>query len=323
MTETLTRNNEQEKLVQSYIEVRVPQEIEADVMGAIDLPDGVGVLGGAARNIAWQLLRDEQSPPLRDIDIAFLDIQHKMEADELSNQLNPRDSEHGHGAQQIANIEEYMHQRDFTINQVLYVDGILYITPEAMDHIIDGVIQPTEYEHHGEWQLSGKLRLKGYLLETVMRAEGHNATFNDPLEQPGEPVEIGHTFFKALILQKALEYGGDVADKFYERLGWKQPNETLDYGRMMIKYNHQLAWPFIYSPEACSEAGLDVDLVTEAIQNIFDDGADTPAVEAIDLTGERDWSSWLEKRALPDDTIEDIRTRMTTYSGRGSQYIDD
>ena len=101
-----------------------------------DLPDGYGMIGGSARNYLEALTNPEMDIPLpRDIDLVYcgeLDEFDTDVADELAQELAPRDFENGHGVQLLENVEEYMSDRDFTINQVLVTSDGVYATNQAI-----------------------------------------------------------------------------------------------------------------------------------------------------------------------------------------------
>lgn len=146
--ENFEKEKPKEKL--EVIKISVPEEIKAQFLEyrQIDkLPDGCAVIGGAARSLAFSLInRNLKSPiPIRDIDVAyFIDEIDQDDADIWAEKFSPDDYAHGHGAQPIEDIDEYMDSRDLTMNQVLYKDGKLFASRKAIRDIYHGVINPCE-----------------------------------------------------------------------------------------------------------------------------------------------------------------------------------
>ncbi|MGB4761846.1 MAG: hypothetical protein WBP12_00650 [Candidatus Saccharimonas sp.] len=193
------------------------------------LPEGYGLIGGAARQIAFDLLTN-RDVRVRDLDIAaFHDIAREKDiADDvrsrLSYELMPEDYAYGHGIRVEPSMAEYMASRDFTINQLAAVrrnaDWRLYMTDQAQIDLPRGVIRPTVNEHNQDWHLGDKLAVKAVLLETVLRTvddvEGAAITGIDMRRYAKE--HGAEDFHLALGLQKAYDWGDDVPSAFVQAL---------------------------------------------------------------------------------------------------------
>lgn len=194
-----------------------------------ELPQGYGLVGGAARDLALGALTGE-SLPVRDVDlVAFSDRGADMSPDimhAVSARLMPDDYAYGHGVKPET-LDNYFTTRDFTMNEVTVVDGRLLVTPEAEIALRQGIIQPTKYEHDpaaGRY-LSPKLAIKSVLFQSVLENEGFNTRIEgfSPSDYRfrttnGESWDDYGPFFVALGFQKALEHSPDVARDFLDRL---------------------------------------------------------------------------------------------------------
>lgn len=299
MTELLTATSAPERNIEhrKWKELEVPNDVWQDNLPNVSLPTGYGVIGGAARNIAWDVIRDEPSPPLRDIDLVALADKSPdfVLADELAEWYSPDDFRYGHGVQVIEDIDDYFDTRDFTINQVLVEGDRLLITHQAAKDIEDGVIRPTEHEIDERQGVSSRLQLKAVLLQIVFENEGYSIR----LEGFGVK-DDPHDFELALFLQKSLEYGQAVAHKFWAKL---EEHGLIDEELLQAQslnqraaiLNERLEWQFEYRNEA-------EDLLQAAVH--------TPEL----VWGGAD-DAWL-------DEVERWRDKMGSYAGKGARYID-
>lgn len=194
-----------------------------------ELPQGYGLVGGAARDLALGVLAGE-GLPVRDVDVvAFSDLGADLSPDivhAVSARLMPDDYVYGHGVKPET-LDNYFATRDFTMNEVAVVGGRLLTTPEAEIALRQGIIQPTKYEHDPEAgrYLSPKLAIKSVLFQSVLENEGFDTRVEgfSPADYRfrttnGKTWDDYGPFFVALGFQKALEHGPEVARDFLDRL---------------------------------------------------------------------------------------------------------
>lgn len=231
---------------------RLPAEIieRANLGFDLDeLPEYIGLKGGAARQVLEALVDDsrELTPP-RDVDLVVLE--EKLEDNysddvdgtiyDLSCRFSPRDTMHGYGAERIGSVNEHMEECDFTINQVLVCKGPngweLKATTQAVLDTAGHIIRPTVYEHNEHHQLGNKLALKAVRLLSEMQVRGIDDARIEGVSLPhelyGDPTD--DYFMQALQLDKALESGVDteVAERYAANL------KSLDMMPYGIKYEH-------------------------------------------------------------------------------------
>ncbi len=194
----------------------------------LDLPPGYGLIGGAARSAALEMLTGENLP-VRDIDIvAFTDYDpDESFATEVSERLMPDDYQFGHGVK-FEGLDYYFTSRDFTANELAIVDGNLLITAQAEHDLKNNIIRPTILEHNPDedWYLGPRLAVKAVLMQVVLEnSTGRPATIEGVDMQDyrcdltGEESEAWvRPFYVTLGFQKALEHNEDVAGAFLDRL---------------------------------------------------------------------------------------------------------
>ncbi|MBB1566846.1 hypothetical protein HG431_003635, partial [Candidatus Saccharibacteria bacterium] len=214
-----------------------------------ELPEYIGLKGGAARQVLEALVDDsrELTPP-RDVDLVVLE--EKLEGSDsddvdgtiydLSCRFSPRDTMHGYGAERIGSVNEHMEECDFTINQVLVCKGPngweLKATTQAVLDTAEHIIRPTVYEHNEHHQLGNKLALKAVRLLSEMQVRGVDDARIEGVSLPhelyGDPTD--DYFMQALQLDKALESGVDteVAERYAANL------KSLDMMPYGIEYEH-------------------------------------------------------------------------------------
>ena len=230
---------------------RLPAEIieRANLGFDLDeLPEYIGLKGGAARQVLEALVDDsrELTPP-RDVDLVVLE--EKLEGSDsddadgtiydLSCRFSPRDTMHGYGAERIGSVNEHMEECDFTINQVLVCKGPngleLKATTQAVLDTAEHIIRPTVYEHNEYHQLGNKLALKAVRLLSEMQVRGVDDARIEGVSLPhelyGDPTD--DYFMQALQLDKALESGVDteVAERYAANL------KSLDMMPYGIEYD--------------------------------------------------------------------------------------
>lgn len=240
------RNNHERDQVQT-VSIDVPNEVKRlyPEFEYIDsMPKGCAIIGGAARSLAFSMVRrDLHDPiPIRDIDVAYF----KGEVDplivnEYARMFSPDDYVHGHGAQLIESIDDYMQSRDFTMNQVIYSDGQLIASRSAIRDIYRGVISPCDNRFKEDWYdgsyfennyISTRTALKAVLQQTVLsefipdirinnrvanrRFSLSSITSDDYWYDDRDDRYNG--FQLALAIQKSFEYGDQIPQKFIKNI---------------------------------------------------------------------------------------------------------
>lgn len=199
----------------AFMSVDIPKSIIDKLPFLLKLPSGVAVMGGVARSVAREMITGD-CEPMRDIDLVnILDENGESRVsaeviDELSREYMPDDYLFGHGMESTT-IDDYFGTRDFTVNQVLLVDGKLLISDVAYYDFQENIIRPTYYEmHYSDHILSSRLFLKALMLRCVVSQISNSIPL---LEDINPPDEIG-SFNIALFLNKAMSRGAETARIF-------------------------------------------------------------------------------------------------------------
>ena len=229
-----------------------------DRVRLLALPRGYGLVGGAARDVAIEVLTGDRLPP-RDIDVvAFSELNPDISddcLDSISRRLMPDDYAFGHGVQ-VERLADYFQTRDFTLNEVAVIDGELLASAAAVDDLKDRVIRPTAFVHDPDSgrELDYKLAIKAVVLECVMKRELGGAQIKGfdlgdyAYHELNSEIRPEQPFFVALGYQKALEQGEDVAHDFLDRLmqyGIIEPDNLVQHDRRLVDVAKQLeSWTF-------------------------------------------------------------------------------
>lgn len=123
------------------------------------------------------------------------------------------DYAYGHGIG-TTDIDAYFATRDFTINEVIVVDGMIISTEQADEDLRERTVRACEYELENGC-IGPKLKTKAKLLAAVydvMYGRGHDET-PPSWDEPRD-------FYWALALNKAFQYGTEFTERFMERLGY-------------------------------------------------------------------------------------------------------
>lgn len=191
------------------------------------LPEGYGLVGGAARNVLEALAHPEvMVPKPRDIDVAFFSQLgaprlERTEEYALSSAMAPHDTKHGYGIDELLDMAEWLRRCDFTINQVLVCGGALYTTTSALSDMLSYSIRPTIYEHNADHRLGIKLTLKAVRLLAEFKVDGiDEAAIRgiDVRHEVSGARSDSYAFWHTLSLDKALERGMEVAEEYLGRL---------------------------------------------------------------------------------------------------------
>lgn len=192
----------------------IPRDV-LEQAGLDEIPKGIAIVGGAARALLQAAVLGERAS-IRDVDLAALAgvTPDDIDFDQLGKKYMPDDYRHGHGVQETE-VDAYFATRDFTINEVLVVNGVIIATERGFDDIKNKVIRPTEYESEG-WStgLGPRLSMKASLLSVIYQSEygkGSCEGFTIPYDCS--------EFYEALALNKAFQYGFDIARAFLEEIG--------------------------------------------------------------------------------------------------------
>ena len=183
------------------------------------LPAGYVYHGGAARAILERKLGINQEAKPRDIDLVFAGDDEDSElSQKLAQKYSPDDYDNGHGVQKIA--DDYFLTRDFTINEVLVLDGKILFTKQCLLDTIRGIIRFTDSQLQASYDEDRPYYIKPKLLAKALRfaAEKDYILDND---EPYYFQEIG-AFDIALHLDRALDTGYNVALRYLESLKQKQ-----------------------------------------------------------------------------------------------------
>ncbi len=232
-----------------------------------ELPDGVAIIGGAARAIAQKALLGE-SPIVRDIDLTVfrenLAQLTYQDLQDLSSTYMPDDARHGHGIG-IESLEEYFGTRDFTINEVVVCRDKLLMTAEAKEALIHKIIEPTAREKEAnEAGTNEKLAMKALVLEAVFQNQygtGEVQGIDYDLIRPS-------MFFIALALNKAFQYGLVVTNSFIQRLeqlGLAYEDaymEPVEFAKYLLEDTYNFTYRGFPQAEAANRSFDDIDAPT-------------------------------------------------------------
>lgn len=186
-----------------------------------ELPERIAIMGGMARSIARELVTGEskQREPVRDIDLVnIIDNDGSCYVspavrDQLSAEYMPDVFEQG---QRMSNdtLEHYFDSRDFTINQVLIMNGQLILSNAAKNDFQENIVRPSHFEKPREssWLKSG-IAVKALF----MKAAAEDFTTSVPTL---EDLTFGQVFpvDVALNMDRAMERGIETAHAFTQEL---------------------------------------------------------------------------------------------------------
>ena len=208
---------EQKRII--VTELEIPPEISEKYSVLCELPQGVCVMGGVARSIAREILTGVKEP-VRDVDLVAIEEfdtsnLDSVTMDQLSTKYMPDDYSHGHGME-YTTLEKYFTTRDFTVNQVLVIDGKLFISEQAVSDFRENIIRPTYYEMPGDnWDLSSKLVVKALLMEVVLEEVSSSVPTIEDMVVDNDRID---DFYLALGLNKAMDRGARTARMFVDSL---------------------------------------------------------------------------------------------------------
>jgi hypothetical protein len=218
------------------MELRVPPEM-LEKRELANIPAGYGIIGGAARSIAFELLTGVELP-VRDVDLAgFPGMQSDLSPDtrhSVNQQYSPDDYAFGHGLKCYGSLEEYFESpKDTTLNDLLVINGTLVCSNQAFFDIVGVEFEHDEngmpiHEEDGTYRavtLAGPI-IRPTNIENTERAASRMMVFQAMLEEylpDGQVPRLidddiydaqGDTFLWAVAFVKAQEYGEGVALRF-------------------------------------------------------------------------------------------------------------
>ncbi len=189
--------------------------------GVPDLPTEYGVKGGGARAVLRSLLQIDAEPP-RDIDLVYV-AQNEQDMEiskELAEKHMPDDLEFGYGVETLE--ENYFSSRDFTWNEVLYVDGQVIFSKQCLLDTVRNIVRIAEYEKQESYRgdpffVKPKLLAKAIRFVAMARAHGNSKTKLS--EETAHAVEIGIDYWHiALHLNRSFEQSEAIAKEYVEEL---------------------------------------------------------------------------------------------------------
>jgi len=181
------------------------------------LPQGYYFKGGAARELMrGVLLGKTQQVPIRDYDLVrFLDTSDEQDH-RLALKFMPDDYEYGRGVEAVENRETYFISRDLTVNEVLYRNGMLEASYQALRDLSAGALRPTPHVTDADGNVLSATIMK--IIRFAAEAESRNIRWS--IE--GVPSTLSALPFDiALNLDRALASSEEVACE-YLLLAWEK-----------------------------------------------------------------------------------------------------
>lgn len=206
-------------LKEGNFEIREDGVVVIEAETNIDLPEGYGFKGGAARSALRESLGLKYIKP-RDYDLIKTDEADSSQEvdDDLARKYMGKDFEFGDGVEYI-DPQDYFDTRDFTINETYVVDGKLYATQQCIRDTIRGIVRVTEYERnsYGYEGIGPKMKAKTLRLYTEQLYMTGIADISD--EDRDEIIgSFINPFWIAVQLDRAFERSEELADRFTESL---------------------------------------------------------------------------------------------------------
>lgn len=184
----------------------------------LELPDGYGFKGGAARVVLRDVLGLKNNEP-RDFDLIRVNVPEPEEGLDLklAAQYMEKDFELGDGVEYIDNVDDYFETRDFTINEVYVVNNKIFATEECIRDTLRNIVRVTEYElnkyYHYEEGIGPKMKAKAlrFHVEQLYTTGISDLYYEDKYEIEESFI---NPFWLAVQLDRAFERSTQLADKF-------------------------------------------------------------------------------------------------------------
>ena len=190
--------------------LRIP--VALDSHSRVELPEGYGMKGGAAREALVKTLKIREAREPRDLDVVRRGAHRVPRDEEVARRYMARDFIHGARIELIKDIATHLASRDLTINEVLVVDGHLSASLLCVLDTLGQVLRPSRYR---SGSLHRKPTLVGQSLLKMIRLYAEGACAGEGWLLTGIPEEASFSDFDlAVHLNKAFQRGRPVAERF-------------------------------------------------------------------------------------------------------------
>ena len=199
-----------------------------DLAGYPPMPPGYGYKGGVARKALARVLRLPLSTSaVRDIDLLRLGGTPPEHDQRLAEVYMTDDVIHGDAeVEEIVSPLDYLTSREFTVNEVLFVDGVVRITPLGLLDTLGGVLRITQaHLNRNRGRVHPVVGFKALRFAGTGRHEGNNirvARFRLSYRPRAHPL----AFFFALQLSRAFEADPAIAELY---MGMAQRRGFLEH----------------------------------------------------------------------------------------------
>jgi len=187
-----------------------------DLVGYPPMPPGYGFKGGVARKALARVLRLPLSmSAVRDIDLLRLNGTPPEHDQRLAEVYMTDDVIHGDAeVEEIVSPLEYLTSREFTVNEILFVDGVVRITPLGLLDTLGGVVRITQaHLNRNRGRVHPVVGFKALRFASAGRHEGNDirvARFRLSYRPRAHPL----AFFFALQLSRAFEADPAIAELY-------------------------------------------------------------------------------------------------------------
>lgn len=180
------------------------------------MPSGYGFKGGVARKALARALRlPISTSAVRDIDLLRLNGTSPEHGQELAEVYMTDDVIHGDAeVEEIIGPLDYLTTREFTVNEILFVDGMVRITPLGLLDTLGGVVRVTQaHLNKNRGRVHPVVGFKALRFAGTGRHEGNDiriAQFRLSYRPRAHPL----AFFFALQLSRAFEADPAIAELY-------------------------------------------------------------------------------------------------------------
>jgi len=182
------------------------------------MPPGYGFKGGVARKALARTLRlPISTAAVRDIDLLRAAETPPQHDRELSERYMTEDLIHGNAkVEAITTPKEYFTTREVTVNQIMFLDGAIRITPLGLLDTLGGIIRVTPgHLSLNRGRVHPIVAFKVLRFAANQRAEGRSPLIK-PFRVSTRRYPHPFAFFFALQLSRAFEGGIEVADHYVQ-----------------------------------------------------------------------------------------------------------
>jgi len=187
-----------------------------DLAGYPPMPPGYGFKGGVARKALARVLRlPISTSAVRDIDLLRLGGTPPEHDQRLAEVYMTDDVIHGDAeVEEIVSPLDYLTTREFTVNEILFVDGVVRITPLGLLDTLGGVVRVTQaHLNKNRGRVHPVVGFKALRFAGTGRNEGNDiriARFRLSYRPRAHPL----AFFFALQLSRAFEADPAIAELY-------------------------------------------------------------------------------------------------------------